>query len=276
MVTVPGDAAAVLAIGPTKNFLPEEIDSLKRYFERGGRLLLALEAEQGPNFKELLRPTGVSFVPTLLANDQVYYRRSNQLSDRTIIITASYSSHPSVTSLSQLGPRAPFVLVGSGYLEEDKDKPQGLSIDFTVRALPTTWNDLNRNCLFDPPSEVRKAWQLAAAVTQRKAGSQKPEEEARAIVLADAAALTDVVFENPGNAYYALDGVRWLLGEEATAGPTVSETDLPVEHTRKQDVFWFYSTIFVVPAAVLGAGFWVTARRRRRAEQSHPAPEGVQ
>jgi len=47
----------------------------------------------------------------------------------------------------------------------------------------------------------------------------------------------------------------------------VSEVDVPIEHTRKQDVFWFYSTIFVVPALVLGAGFWVTTRRRRKAEK---------
>jgi len=273
---VPGDAAAVLVIGPSTSFLPEEMASLKRYFERGGRVFIALESEPQLDFKELLRPMGLSFVPTPLANDQVYYRRTNQVSDRIIIITASYSSHASVTSLSQLGTRAPFVLVGSGYLEEVKEKPDGVSVDFTVRSLPTTWNDANRNFLFDPPAEVRKAWQLAAAITQRRQASQKPEDEARAIVLADAAALTDVVLENPGNTYFALDGVRWLLGEEATAGPTVSEGDVLIEHTRKQDVFWFYATIFVVPALVLGAGFWVTTRRRQKAEKPTAPSEAPQ
>ena len=262
---VPGDAAAAMVIGPTAAFLPEESAALRRYFDRGGRVWISLEQDARLDFKDLVAGLGVSFVPVPLANDQFYYRRSNQVSDRVIIITAAYSSHPSVTSLSQLGPRAPLVLIGSGYLEEAKEKPEGTSVDFTVTALPSTWNDLNRNFLFDPPGEVRKAWQLAAAVTKKKPGGQKPEEDGRAIVLANAAALTDAVFENSGNTYLALDGVRWLLGEEAIAGPAVSETDVPVEHTRKQDVFWFYSTIFLVPAAVLGAGFWVTSRRRRRA-----------
>src|SRR5262249_59039223 len=129
-----------LVIGPSTSFLPEEMASLKRHFERGGRLLIALESEPRLDFKELLRPMGVSFVPTPLANDQVYYRRTNQVSDRIIIITASYSSHPSVTSLSQLGTRAPFVLVGSGDLEEVKERPDGVSLDFIVRAPPTRWN----------------------------------------------------------------------------------------------------------------------------------------
>jgi hypothetical protein len=275
---VPGDAAAVMVIGPTSSFLPEESAALKRYFDRGGRLWISLESDARLDFKDLVAPLGLSFAAIPLANDQVYYRRTNQVSDRVIIITAAYSSHPSVTALSQLGARAPLVLIGSGYLEEAKEKPEGISMDFTVHSLPTTWNDLNRNFLFDPPAETRKAWPLAAAVTKKKPGGLKPDEEGRAIVLADAAAVTDAVFENPGNSYLALDGIRWLLGEEAIAGPTVSEVDVPVEHTRKQDVLWFYSTIFLVPAAVLGTGFWVTSRRRRRAERvpAGRAPSGAE
>jgi hypothetical protein len=36
-----------------------------------------------------------------------------------------------------------------------------------------------------------------------------------------------------------------------------------VTHTRKQDVAWFYSTIFLAPALVLGIG-WMTTKRRRK------------
>jgi hypothetical protein len=75
----------------------------------------------------------------------------------------------------------------------------------------------------------------------------------------------------PANAYFALDGVKWLLGEEATAGEVSSEEDKPIEHTRKQDVFWFYSTIFVAPALVLGAGWTVNRRRGKKAARSQEA-----
>ena len=55
--------------------------------------------------------------------------------------------------------------------------------------------------------------------------------------------------------------MRWLLGEEAL-GAASSETDAPLYHTRGQDVAWFYGTVFVAPALVLGAGLWLTRRRR--------------
>jgi hypothetical protein len=41
---------------------------------------------------------------------------------------------------------------------------------------------------------------------------------------------------------------------------------VPISHTRKQDVIWFYGTIFLAPALVIVAGMAVTrsARKRRR------------
>lgn len=260
---VPGDAAVVLVIGPTGRFLSEELAALERYFDRGGRLLMAVDPEPGLDFKEILKPMGLEYVSTPLANDQAFIRRSNQPSDRGIILTASFSSHPSVTTLSQIGGRAPVILIGSGYLEELKGKPGDLSIDISVRAHPATWNDLNKNFQFDPPAETRKPWSIAAAVT-KKSGA-KTEDQSRAIVLADSDALSDLVLESRGNTFFVLDGIRWLLGEESTAGAVNTEADAAIEHTRKQDVFWFYSTIFLMPAIILGAGFAITKRRGRSA-----------
>ena len=72
--------------------------------DQGGRLWLALEPE-GPAESALLEPLGLKYVNIPLANDQVYFRTTRQQSDRANLGTASYSSHPSVTSLSQLGDR---------------------------------------------------------------------------------------------------------------------------------------------------------------------------
>ncbi|MGE5784190.1 MAG: Gldg family protein, partial [Myxococcales bacterium] len=42
---IPADATVVMVLGPDEPFAPEEIASLKRYVERGGALLLALNSE---------------------------------------------------------------------------------------------------------------------------------------------------------------------------------------------------------------------------------------
>lgn len=131
---------------------------------------------------------------------------------------------------------------------------------FTVMTLAETFRDLDGNFTFDPKTEKRKAWDVAAAITLPRKGG----DEGRAVVVADSDAYTDLAIDaSGGNRAFALDGVRWLLGEESLGAPG-GETDFPIQHTRGQEVAWFYVTVFGAPLAVLGAGFWVTRRRRAR------------
>jgi hypothetical protein len=58
------------------------------------------------------------------------------------------------------------------------------------------------------------------------------------------------------------------MGDEAFSGQTSTEADVKITHTRKQDVAWFYSTIFLAPAFVIGAGVVVTRSARRKRRQS--------
>jgi len=148
--------------------------------------------------------------------------------------------------------------LAAGSLEQLSQKPGGVNVVFTVSALPETFRDLDGNFTFDARAEKRKAWELAAAITLPRKGT----DEGRAIVVADSDAFTDLVLEaSQGNRALALDGVRWLLGEESLGAPG-GETDFPLQHTRGQEVAWFYATVFLAPLAVLGAGLWLTRRRR--------------
>lgn len=257
---VPSDAAALLIVGPQKPLLTEEIAAIGRYFNRGGRIFIALDPEAGSDFKELLDPLGVRFVPTTLANDQIYVRQTAQPSDRANIATGSFSSHPSVTALSHLGMQAPFIALGAGAFEALEGRAKEITVDFTAHAHAATWSDTNGDFTFDAATEKRKAWELAAAVTKQR-GDGKPAESGRAILLADSDGLTDGVVGNRGNSFFVIDGMKWLLGDEAIAGEIASEVETPIAHTRKQDAVWFYLTIFVGPLGALGLG--VAVRRRR-------------
>jgi hypothetical protein len=277
---VPADAAAVVVPGPTQAFLPEEIAALKTYLDQGGRALLALDPESGLDFNELLAPFGVRYVSTALASDLVFVARTRQTSDRANIATAAYSSHPSVTTAGRLGGRAPLLMFGAGFVEAAGERPQGVRVDFPVHSHPSTWNDANGNFELDAPAEVRRTYELAAAIGRPQPDAGKGAPETRLMVLADSDALGDPVIENAGNAYLALDGMKWLLGDDLIIGEISTEEDAPIQHTRKQDVFWFYSTVFLAPALVLGAGFFATRRRgrgrRRRARDAGQPMEAAQ
>ena len=163
------------------------------------------------------------------------------------------------------------VFLGAGALGKTKVAPTPApAVDLVVRADASTWEDKNGNFEFDKDEEPRKAHTLAAAVTLKPeapaAGkpAAKPEPESRAFVIGDADVFSDLMVVNRANAVFALDVLRWLLGEPEVAGPVSSEEDVPVRHTRKQDAVWFYGSVFLAPALVLFVGLVATRRRRKR------------
>ena len=266
---VPRDAAVLAVVGPERDFLPEELAALRRYVERGGRLWLALEPH-GPGLESLLEPWGLKLLRVPLANDQRYLRTTYQQSDRANLGTASFSSHPSVGTLATLGSEAAVVFQGAAALESVQPLPQGVTHEVSVRALPETFQDADRD--FTPDEgEPRRAWPLVVAV--EKAGVAKAAP-VRAVVMGDSDVLTDGVLRTYGNPYLAMDSVLWLLGEEELAGVMSNEEDVPVQHSRQQDVVWFYSAVFLAPALVLGVGFLVTRRQGRRRATRAPGVGG--
>ncbi|MBM4378183.1 MAG: Gldg family protein [Deltaproteobacteria bacterium] len=259
---VPADAAAVLVVGPRQALLPEEAGALGRYVQRGGRVLYALEP--GVEAAGLLGPLGLTLTAHLLANDVAYLQRTNQVSDRAGIATSTYSSHPSVTTLSQLGRRAPMVLLEAGAVQPQKALPAGVSVDVTVRAHPQTWLDADGDYAFTKDAEERKGWELAAAV--KVGGGGKDVPEGRALVVGDADAVSDLLLQNEPNLLFASDGLKWLLGEEQLAGSVSNEEDVALQHTRSKGVAWFYSTLFGAPGLVLLGGYLYVRRRGGRRE----------
>jgi hypothetical protein len=330
---VPNDADAVVVLGPSDGFSPEEIASLQRFADKGGHLLLALDPESAssmnlvgvqatpdaeaeppsaapsasagpakpakpapsgsaakaspppprpttpppPHLAALANIAGLTYSPDLLANETSHIRVRSNDSDRTRMQTSSFSSHASVSTLSRNSPRAAIVVFGSGSL----DKPSNMTgkVDFTVRSPGNTFNDANRNYKLDKDSERATIYNIAAAVTRPIAGGapeppkpdpkdkdkgkdKKPEpKEMRAFVTADVDAFSDLVLTNViGNQVLFVDAMRWLVGEESFSGQVNNEEDVRIEHTKQQDLAWFYSTIFGVPALVLGVGLFFRRR----------------
>ena len=170
----------------------------------------------------------------------------------------------------------PIVMSGAGAPTKAAVPPSPApTVDLITHTDPSTWNDKNGKLQFDQGNEQRKSYAVAAAVTLRKAKAtpgekDQPSEEGRAFVLGDSDALSDLIIVNRANAILTLDAVRWLLGETEVSGIANNEEDVPVRHTRKQDVVWFYSSVFLAPVLVLLAGWAVTHKRRKwdKAEDS--------
>jgi hypothetical protein len=224
---------------------------------------------------------GLQYSTEVLANERMHARVRNDETDRTRLVTQSFSSHASVSSLNRGGSRVAFVVFGSGSLEKARTATQ--KMDFAIKAPTGTFPDRNRNYTLDRETEKVTTYNLAAAVTatatdaataaaqpaKKDEKKDKPDDktappEMRAFVVADADALSDFVLGAVvPNQMLFVDAVRWLVGEETFAGPPNTEEDKRIQHTKQQDLTWFYLTIFGVPGLVLAGGVFASRRSRR-------------
>ncbi|HEV8549716.1 MAG TPA: hypothetical protein VGQ57_11825, partial [Polyangiaceae bacterium] len=223
---------------------------------------------------------GLTYGTETLANERMHIRMRNDDSDRTRLISQTFSSHASVSTLSKSAARAAVAFFGAGSLEKARGATQRM--DFTVRAPAGTFADANKNYQFDRDGEKQSSFNLAAAITEAekpaadkdKKDAKPPEkgkdkqsnpDEMRAFVLADADAIADFVMaQDPWNQLLFIDSLRWLVGEESYAGPPNTEEDQRIQHTKQQDLSWFYATIFGAPGLILALGIVVSRRSRAK------------
>jgi hypothetical protein len=275
---VPADATTVVVLGPTQAFLPEEIASIKRFLERGGHALLALDPDAKIDLAPLAAVAGVTWSPTPLANDKVYVRRRFNNSDRANLATNRFSSHAAVSTVSRNSGRMPVIFPGASSLDKLPGAAADLKIDFIVKSLGDTFNDQGGDFEFKPGQEKRTAYNIAAAVSRPAPPPPgykgKDPPELRAVVVADADVFSDAAFGNEPNIFFTTDIVRWLGGEESFSGAINNAEDVRIEHTKQKDTIWFYGTILGAPALVLGLGLLVARRRPSRARAAKPKAEG--
>jgi hypothetical protein len=255
----------VLVLGPQRPFLEPELEALRRYLDRGGSVLLALEPGSGFDLGPLRDRLRVEFHDIPLADDQQHLRQRGNETDRRLIVTDRFVSHAAVSTLSSAGVGAGILMMGAGYVEPTPESRANI----VLRSLPSTFADVNRNFEFQAGVDERRQYGLIAAIEERpdvhrEAGGSG--EGMRAMVFADADLFSDAVVTSLGtNAALVADAITWLGREEDLAGETVSEEDVPIVHTRTQDVAWFYSTIIGAPALVLVLGLLGVRSRRRGA-----------
>jgi len=287
---VPEDAAMLLWTDPTRPLFPGEADSIKAYLNQGGHMLVTLDPESPGAPAELLEFLGLVFSTDSLGHDHKYIPLSRSPADRYNLVTNAFSHHGATSVVSRYSRHLPVLFPRAGSL--NKAGKTTNKITFIVRSLSMTWADKNADFTHSA-DEKPGVFNLAAAVSKKITVPKKPEEvmkeekdkkkekkkkddqpEMRVVVLAD----TDVFADDylglirvgpagdPPNLILLADILKWLLEEKQIGGVSTSEEDVKIAHTRTEDVFWFYATVFAVPLIILGVGAgtrWGRGRKRR-------------
>jgi ABC-type uncharacterized transport system involved in gliding motility auxiliary subunit len=284
----PADATLAVIAGPRADFFRAEIESLQRYLERGGALLLMVDPFE--DLKRYITETGVALfmmdpssvsVTGELRNLVAFVRErgaelgndvivdNSQMgqyigTDASVPVAASYPPHPITEALSSLSayPMARSVTPADGAT---------MTAAPVVQTSENSWSETDIQSLAagrfslapdtgDRPGPVTIALAMSAPLPRPAAGGQA--RESRMVVVGDSDFVANYSGNIPGNAEMFLAMIRWLAQDAVIAVPprVPEERLLMIDATQLRLLSW--CALLLVPGLAVAIGGYVSRRPR--------------
>jgi ABC-type uncharacterized transport system involved in gliding motility auxiliary subunit len=257
---VPEDASAVLLLRPKATLPPAEEDVLLGALGRGVPLLVAVDT--GSPVPALLGRLGVSVGEGYALDPMLVFPYPDRPVPRYRAhpITQDLATQALVTVLSRAAPLQPAVPAREGVrattlLETSRD-------GWVERGGEV----VNGKSQFDADVDLRGPVSMALALEVDGGSGLVRDRTVRVAVLGDADALTNQLLgEGPGNPTFALNTLRWVVGDEARAavvGRDTASRRLALTQDDLDGVRSLSLGLGPLLAVVLGAVAWWSRRGR--------------
>ena len=273
---VPAEASVVVLAGPTSDLLPEEVDALRRYLDRAGKLMVLLDPLVGegvaptPNVEALVEEWGIT-----LGND-VIVDVSGATTEPSIAVAASYPTHAITDRFATLT-----IYPVARSVEPVSGGANGRLAQTVVETSPRSWAEVDLATLtgdqgieMNPERGDKPGPVSIAAAVSAPAGSppateaatpdpEAPTQETRVAVFGDSDFGTNAYGGVLGNPNLFANAVSWLAQQENLIAirPRAPE-DRRVTMTARQQQLVVLTSVLVVPALVFVAGIYTWWRRR--------------
>ena len=272
---VPADADIVVIAGPKTDFLGPEIDALRAYLNRGGKMMVMLDPvlkadqPQPASLQALLKEWGIN------ANNDVVLDVSGMGrligTDESVPVAVTYPAHAITENFNLLTayPLARSITPVEGGARVAQK---------LVETSPSSWAETNLKSLTGgEPAKIdgddkRGPISLGAAVsgpattaaqpTGKDAEAAKPAE-VRIAAFGDSDFASNAALGVQGNRDLFLNTLNWLAQQENLIAIRPKDPeDRRITLTADQERRIFYLTVLIVPGLILLAGVQTWWRRR--------------
>ena len=282
---VPDDAAVVIVAGPRTDFFPPEIEALKKYLDKAGKLLLELDppaqTDNAPltNLIALAHEWGMDIGNDVVVDASGMGRLIG--TDASVPVVATYGSHPITERFSFVTafPLARSVTPVMGGVNGRVAQPfaqtsaqswaeadiKDLQSDGGV-ALDESKGDRKG------PITIAAAASAASTATPPPAAPdganpldpEAPKPETRVAVVGDSDFAANAGLGIQGNRDLFMNTIGWLSQQEnliAIRPKNPEDRRITLTDTQQRNIIWL--SLLVIPACVFGIGVYSWARRRR-------------
>jgi ABC-type uncharacterized transport system involved in gliding motility auxiliary subunit len=273
--SVPADAAVLAVAGPRTDYLPAEIDMIRAYLRKGGKLLMMLdppEKTDSPaltNLIALAHEWGMDVGNNMVVDLSPAGRLLG--TGPSIPVAASYPAHPINEKMQVLTayPLARSVAPVAGGVDGHTAQPivetsQNSWAETDLKTLSTTGEARREEDKGDKPGPIALAAAVNAAAPEApapSAGQSKPET--RVVVFGDSDFASNLALGVQGNRDFFLNAVNWLAQQENMIAIRAKEpTDRRLTMTAAQQQIVYWLSLIVIPGLIILAGIQTWWRRR--------------
>jgi len=273
--SVPDDAAVVVVAGPKTDFFGPEIDALKKYLAKSGKLLLELDppdkTDSAPlaNLIALAHDWGMDVGTDVVVDVSGMGRLIG--TDVSVPVAANYPSHPITQRFNFITayPLARSVVPVSGGVN-------GHTAQTFIETSPRSWAETDIKSLFasgkvafDDGKDKKGPVSIAAAVTAAstsdapKVEADAPKAETRVAVIGDSDFASNSVLGIQGNRDMFMNTIGWLSQQENLISIRPKEPDdrrLTMTAAQQTNVTWL--ALLVIPGFIFASGVYTWWRRR--------------
>ncbi|MGQ9800909.1 MAG: GldG family protein [Candidatus Saccharicenans sp.] len=282
----PADCALLIIPGPRKGMLPNELETIKNFLEKGGRVMFLVDPETSSGLETFLANYGIK-----LENDLVVDTVSRLLGgDYFMPVVTEYQSHD-ITKNFRYATFFPL----ARSVEISDTRPEGLTLNSLASTSANSWSERQLDkaeVTFDQGKDRQGPISLAVVGSKKveikeQAAENKPEEnkektegqekpaeeqtekavtvtrEARLAVFGDSDFISNKYYNLSGNGNFFQNTVNWLT-EEADLISIQPRTRFPrsINLTPSQGRFLLWLSVILLPLAVLITGLTIWIRRR--------------
>ena len=281
---VPADASILAVAGPKTDFFPAEIDMVRRYLTRGGKIFFMLDppdradASELTNLSALLKDWGIE----IGTNVVVDVSGMGQLlgTDVSVPVVVKYEPHPITEHFNLITAfplaRSVTAIAGGtgGHTAQNlmATSPNSWA-ESNIKELTTTGKvarELDKGDKAGPvslaaavSSPVNDAPSPAAAPADPAKAADAAKPETRIAVFGDSDFVTNGYLGIPGNRDLFLNTINWLAQQENLISIRPREagsSTLSLTADAAQRIFWL--SILIIPGLILTAGIQTWWRRR--------------
>lgn len=250
-------ADLVMILGPRRDFAPIEKKALKEYFDKGGKIFVALDPESSADFSFLLSPLKLKYVHSKLLSD------FSLPPGKATLQTSTYGEHAITEIFSKRGEERKLTLFpGAGHFETEKESAPDYDVNFFLMSHYATWIDSIPNGLRDDKKEPIASFKIGLAAQAKK-------NSGRLVFLADSDFLVNRFIDMQQNKELALRIVGWLTENEKLTGLVPGKyDDEKVKLTGRKDAIVFHLFLYIYPGILLLVGFFIVRQKRKRLSQN--------